>query len=269
MSGADGAGRVSPWPEVLAFARHAEAIGLDSVWVCDHLVSNPPDRPTEGIHEGWTILSALAASTTTLELGQLVMCASFRNPALLAKMAVSADAVSGGRLTLGVGAGWDTAEHEAFGYPADHLVGRFEEAIAIIRELLRGERVTFAGRYHRVSEAMLLPRPDREIPILVAGNGPRMLRATARHAAAWNTAWYRLPDEHLRSRLADLDAVLASEGRDPATLRRTVGVEVDARNAGDLAATLDACERLGFDDVIVQLVPPTARLLERVAEARC
>src|ERR671914_1782750 len=117
MSVSDGPGQVSSWPEILAFARHAEAIGLDSVWVCDHFLSNPPGEPVEGIHEGWTLLSALAASTRRVEVGSLVMCNSFRNPALLAKMAVTADAVSDGRLVLGLGAGWYDAEYVAFGYP--------------------------------------------------------------------------------------------------------------------------------------------------------
>jgi alkanesulfonate monooxygenase SsuD/methylene tetrahydromethanopterin reductase-like flavin-dependent oxidoreductase (luciferase family) len=188
MSLSDGTGRVPSWREVLAFTERAEALGLQSVWVCDHFISSPPGRPVEGIHEGWTILSALAASTSRVELGQLVMCASFRNPALLAKMAATADAVSGGRLILGLGAGSYDPEYEAFGYPTDHRVGRFEEALQIIGPLLRGESVAFAGRYHQVSDAMLLPPPDRPIPILVAAKGPRMLRLTARYADAWNTA---------------------------------------------------------------------------------
>jgi alkanesulfonate monooxygenase SsuD/methylene tetrahydromethanopterin reductase-like flavin-dependent oxidoreductase (luciferase family) len=125
MSVSDGPGRISSWPETLAFARHAESIGLDSVWVCDHFISSPPGGPVEGIHEGWTILSALAASTSRVEVGSLVMCNSFRNPALLAKMAVTADAVSDGRLVLGLGAGWYDAEYVAFGYATDHGVSRF------------------------------------------------------------------------------------------------------------------------------------------------
>jgi alkanesulfonate monooxygenase SsuD/methylene tetrahydromethanopterin reductase-like flavin-dependent oxidoreductase (luciferase family) len=208
MSLSDGSGRMPSWEDVRAFAAHAEDAGLDAVWVCDHFLSGGPGLPPEGIHEGWTILSALAASTSRVELGQLVMCVSFRNPALLAKMAVTADDVSGGRVLLGLGAGWYDPEYEAFGYPTDHRVGRLEEALQIICPLLRGEAVTFAGRYHDVHDGALLPSPARRIPVLVAGDGERMLRLTARYADAWNTAWFREPNDRLRDLLAKLDAAL-------------------------------------------------------------
>lgn len=280
----DGPGRLPTWPEIRAFATHAEAVGLDSVWVCDHFLSGTAGRPPEGIHEGWTILAALAGCTSRVELGQLVMCVSFRSPALLAKMAVTADHVSGGRLALGLGAGWYDPEYLAFGFPTDHRAARFGEALRVIRALLRGERLTFAGQYHDLRDAVLLPPPERPIPILVAGHGPRMLRLTARYADAWNTAWYGLPDERLRRRLADLDAALLAEDRDPATLRRTVGVEVYhpelapvapdepdtalvAGSAGELARALDALDRPGVDDVIVGLRPSTPPALDRLAGA--
>ena len=282
MSVSDGPGRISSWPEALAFATQAESIGFDSIWVCDHFLSNPPGEPVEGIHEGWTILSALAASTRRVEVGSLVMCNSFRNPALLAKMAVTADAVSDGRLVLGLGAGWYDAEYVAFGYPTDHRVDRFEEALQIITALLSGDSVTFSGRYYRVREAALLPPPQRPIPILVAGKGPRMLTLVARHADAWNTAWFGRPDDRLRRRLSDLEEALAAEGRDPTTLRRTVGMDVQdphaAASAGpddvpfrgsvsELAGALDEYSELGFDDVIVGLEPRTERSLHRLADA--
>jgi Luciferase-like monooxygenase len=216
-------------------------------------VRPPPD---DGIHEGWTILAALAASTHRVELGQLVTCTSFRHPALLAKMATTADTVSDGRLILGLGAGWYDPEYQAFGYPTDHRVSRFEEAIGIIGPLLRGERVTLAGSYSHVRDAVLRPPPDRPIPILVAAEGRRMLRLTARYADAWNTAWFGLPDQRLHRRLADLDAALEAEGRDPATLRHTVGMGArDPETSGpgegfggsvdELAWAIDAHEQLG------------------------
>jgi alkanesulfonate monooxygenase SsuD/methylene tetrahydromethanopterin reductase-like flavin-dependent oxidoreductase (luciferase family) len=272
MSVSDGPGRIPTWPEVRAYAEHAEGAGVSSLWVCDHLVSSPPGRPVEGIHEAWTILSALAASTSRVELGQLVMCAAFRSPALLTKMAVTADAVSGGRLILGLGAGWDDAEFRAYGYPTDNRVSRFEEALEIVAPLLRGATVTFSGRYQRVSDAVLLPPAARTIPIVVAASRPRMLRLTAHHADAWNTAWYGRPNDRLRRRLADLDAALDAEGRDPATLRRTVGVRLEdhdaaARTADELARVLDDYDALGFDDVILGLEPMSQRSLDSLAEA--
>jgi alkanesulfonate monooxygenase SsuD/methylene tetrahydromethanopterin reductase-like flavin-dependent oxidoreductase (luciferase family) len=228
-------------------------------------------------------MAALAASTRRIELGHLVTCVSFRNPALLAKMAATTDMVSGGRLVLGVGAGWHDPEYRAFGYPTDHRVGRLEEALRIIGPLVRGESVTLDGRYHQVKDAVLLPPPDRRIPILVAAKGPRMLRLTARHADAWNTAWFGVPDDRLRQRIADMDAALEAEGRDPATLRRTVGMYVkdpdatepdedkdeDAAFEGsvdELARAIDGYEGLGFDDLVVALEPMTERSLDRLAE---
>jgi alkanesulfonate monooxygenase SsuD/methylene tetrahydromethanopterin reductase-like flavin-dependent oxidoreductase (luciferase family) len=282
MSQSDGPGRIPTWAEVRAFAAHAEAIGVDSLWVCDHLISGPPGQPPEGIHEGWTILTALAASTKCVELGQLVMCSALRNPGLSAKMAVTADAVSGGRFILGLGAGWYDPEYKAFGYPTDHRVSRFEEALLIMTPLLRGDRVSFDGRFHKVRNAVLLPAADRPIPILIAAKAPRMLRLTARYADAWNTAWYGLPDDRLRERLADFDAALAAEHRDPTSVRRTVGVEVvdlavaDADDRTDtaipssveaLVEAVDAYEELAFDDLIIGLRPPTMRSLDQLATA--
>ena len=269
MSLSDGSGRMPSWADVRAFGAHAEDVGLDSVWVCDHFISGGPGLQPEGIHEGWTILSALAASTRRVELGQLVTCVSFRNPALLAKMAVTADDVSGGRVLLGLGAGWYDPEYEAFGYPTDHRVGRLEEALQIITPLLQGETVTFAGRYHDVHEGTLLPAPDRKIPLLVAGDGERMLRLTARYADAWNTAWFRAPNDRLRELLGKLDAALDAVQRDPQTMRRTVGMDADAaRSADDLRRALAAFAELDFDDVIVGLEPRTKQSLDRLAEAR-
>lgn len=269
------------WEGVRRFAQRAEELGFDALWVCDHLLSDPGDRPVEGIHEAWTILSALSAATASIDLGQLVMCMAFRHPGLLAKMAVTADAVSGGRILLGVGSGWYDAEHEAFGFPIDHRVSRFEEAVRILDGLLNGETVSFRGRFYRVDEARLLPQPQRRIPLLIAGNGARMLRITARHADAWNTAWYGMPDERLRAQLDALDAAVIAEGRDPATIRRTVGVRIEDPEVGvqqdpdafhgssaEVVRLLAAYNQIGIDDLIVGLTPMSIEALERLAAAR-
>jgi probable F420-dependent oxidoreductase len=267
ISTSDGPGRPPTWPEMRDIAVHAEAIGLDSAWVCDHFLSGPPGHPPEGIHEAWTVQSALAAVTTRIELGQMVMCVSFRSPALQAKMAVTADLISGGRITLGVGAGWYEPEYRALGLPFDHRVSRFDEALQIMVPLLRGERVTVAGRYHRADDAVLLPPPDRRVPVLIAGTGPRMLRLTARHADAWNTAWYSDPDERLDKQLAEMRTALEAEGRDPATLRRTAGMNCELTDPDALARRLDAYDKVGVDDVIVGFEPITAEKLDLLARA--
>lgn len=258
-------------PALLDLALRAEATSMDSVWVCDHFFANVPGEPREGIHEAWTILSALAARTSRVELGSLVMCASYRSPGMLAKMAATADAVSGGRVTLGIGAGWNEEEYRAFGYPFDRRVERFEEVLQILGPLLRGERVTFTGRDHAVDGAELLPL-DRRVPLLVAGEGPRMLRLTARHAEAWNTGWYGMPDDRLRRQLDAMDRALDAEGRDRSSLRWTVGVSVDDPDGGpsvsldDLPRAVEAHAALGVDDVLLGGAWATERSLDRVAQ---
>jgi alkanesulfonate monooxygenase SsuD/methylene tetrahydromethanopterin reductase-like flavin-dependent oxidoreductase (luciferase family) len=263
-------------PPAIAVAEQAEAMGLDSVWAYDHFFANMPDEPPRiPVHEAWTIVSAVAARTSRVEIGQVVMCTAYRPPGLLAKMAQTADAVSGGRITLGIGAGWHFEEYRAFGYPFDHRVDRFEETIQIIAPLVRGKTVSLDGTYHHADGAELIPFA-RRIPILVAAFGPRMLELTARYADAWNTAWYGMPDDKLRKALSDMDAAIEAEGRDPTSLRRTVGI--DARepetNEGeggvmieDLPRVFEAYEALGVDDVILGFDGPTERTVERVARA--
>ena len=225
LDDADTPGTVGTWPEIRAVALAAEQAGFDSVWGYDHLLFRDEDGET-GIHEVWTILSALAAATTTLRLGILVVCTGFRNAALLAKMAGTLDHVSDGRFILGLGCGWHDPEFEAFGYPTDHKVSRFEEALTVIHGLIRGERVTFDGRWVQVRDAVLAPPARADLPILIAAKGPRMLDLTARYADAWNEAWFGLPDERWEGLNRDLGAALQKVGRDPSTLQRTVGVNV-------------------------------------------
>jgi alkanesulfonate monooxygenase SsuD/methylene tetrahydromethanopterin reductase-like flavin-dependent oxidoreductase (luciferase family) len=262
---------VPEWGEILAFAQRAEAVGVDSLWVADHMYSNVPGTEPRGVHEAWSLLTALAVATEKVELGQLVMCASFRPPAVLAKMAITTDQISGGRLTLGLGAGWHDQEYRAFGFPLDHRVSRFDEALQVIVPLLRGETVSFKGRYFEVDEGVLLPKADRRIPILIAGNKPRMLGLTARYADAWNTAWFWEPNQKLHDRLAAFDSALAAEGRECSAVRRTVGIEV--READQPSATkrlvdlFASYEGLPIDDLLLVLLPMTVASLDRLGEA--
>ena len=269
------------WPAIRNFAVQAEALGLDSVWVFDHLLFRD-EEGTDGILESWSVLAALAATTPRVELGTLVMATPFRNPAVLAKMAATTDTVSGGRLILGLGAGWHRPEFEAFGVEFEHRVSQFEDALRIIVPLLRGETVTHDGRWARADQGVLLPPPNRSIPVLVASRGPRMLRLTAELADAWNTAWHGHPDGTFRKRMSDLDAALSVVGRDPTTISRTSGIivrnpdEREAENSPptafggpieELAAILDEHAAAGIEHAIVWLEPKTPASLERLAEA--
>jgi alkanesulfonate monooxygenase SsuD/methylene tetrahydromethanopterin reductase-like flavin-dependent oxidoreductase (luciferase family) len=273
-------GHTPSFAETLAYARAAEVSGLDSIWVFDHLLFRFPDRGESGLHEAWTTLAALASIVPRVELGALVMCSSFRNPGLLAKMAATLDAASGGRVLLGLGSGWHDPEYEAFGYPTDHRVGRFAEDLEVTARLLRGERVTFEGRWRRFDDAVLRPPPARPVPVLVAARRERMLDLTARWADAWNTAWFGAVDDRLRSHLAALDAACVAVGRDPATIRRTVGIRLHepgtgsddptglAADASALAGLFDDLAAVGIDDAIVWSIAKSAAAVDRIAEAR-
>src|SRR5258708_18136509 len=145
--------------ECFGVARTAEGVGFDSLWLGDHLLYDLPGGGTRGPWEAWTALAALAAATERVELGPLVASASFHAPAMLAKQAATVDAISGGRLILGLGAGWYEREYRAFGFPYDHRVSRFEEAFTIIRGLLRGGRADFDGAWYRAQDCVLHPGP--------------------------------------------------------------------------------------------------------------
>jgi probable F420-dependent oxidoreductase len=216
------------YAETRAFALQAEVAGFDSIWVYDHLLFRFPGKPTAGVWEAWTILAALAEATSRVELGTIVLCTPFRNPAVLAKMAATLEEVSAGRLILGLGAGWHRPEFEAFGIRFDHKVDRLEEALQIIVPLLRTGYVSFEGAHYRAIDCAIVPRGPRPNgpPIVIGAARPRMLRLTARYADGWNTAWYGEAGALAAPRAA-LEAACAEEGRDPATLAVTVGVSVD------------------------------------------
>ena len=261
----DGVTGSSPtWPDVRAVAQAAEDSGLDSAWIADHLLAQTPDGTVHGMQDAWTLLTAVATVTSRLELGPLVLCSSFRDPSVIAKMAVTFDEVSGGRLVLGLGAGWHDPEYEAFGFPTDHRVSRFTEALEVIVRLLRREEVSFEGRYFQLSEARLLPPPTRAIPVLVAGRRPRMLGLTARWADAWNTAWYAEPNDKLRSELEEFERALADVGRSGADIERTLGIIVGEDPADRIAQRLETWANLGFGHVIAEVAPLVPESVERL-----
>lgn len=224
----DALGRPLAWEELRAMAVAADEGGLDSVWGADHLLFRD-EGETSGIHECWTLLTAVAGVTSRVEIGPLVLALPFRNPALVAKMAAELDIVSEGRLILGVGCGWHEPEFDAFDYPFDHRVSRFDEALQVLVPLLRAGHVSFEGRYHR-ADADLIPRGPRlnGPPILIAGKQPRMMQLVARYADQWNAAWYGPPADatELAGRIARQRAACEAEGRDPSTLTLTAGILV-------------------------------------------
>lgn len=238
-------GQTSSYHEIRSLALQAEDAGFDSLWIIDHLLFRFPDKPTAGVWEGWTLLTALAEATDRVELGTLVLCTAFRNPALLAKMAATVEEISGGRLILGLGAGWHEPEFDAFGLPFDHRVDRFEEALQIIIPLLRTGQVDFRGRYYQAPNCELRPRGPRPDgpPILVGAGRPRMLQLTARYADSWNTCWLGQPAA-LAERRANLEAACGAVGRDPQTLAETVGVSLTYAAPGETTPTIDPAKSL-------------------------
>ena len=272
------------WGDLLDAARRAEVVGFDSVWIPDHLQIRDDDGERLGVWEGWSLLAAVAAATERVEVGALVACSAFRNPALLAKMADTVDEISGGRLILGLGAGWHEPEFRAFGYPFDHRVSRFAEALAIIAGLLRHGQLDFEGTYYQVRDCELRPRGPRlqGPPILVGAEGPRMLRLAAQHADAWGRDFNRVNPDVVPYSMEDLaawgprvDMACTDVGRDPTTLERTAAVFVDLPGATGregwnalagspevLAEGLRAYAGAGFSHVQLWLEPSTLAGIE-------
>jgi alkanesulfonate monooxygenase SsuD/methylene tetrahydromethanopterin reductase-like flavin-dependent oxidoreductase (luciferase family) len=222
--------RVVRWAELREMALVAERIGLDSIWVGDHLLYRDDGKPARGPWEAWSTLAALAAVTERVELGPLVASTSFHNPAMLAKKAATIDEISGGRLILGLGAGWNRADYDAYGFPYDHRVSRFEEAFTIIRELLATGRCDFHGTYYAVDRGELQPRGPRAggPPLLIGSTGERMLAITLPHVAAWN-AWGPSFGNSLDAYLPlrqQVDDACHKAGRDPAEVERTLALVV-------------------------------------------
>ncbi|MDH3302768.1 MAG: LLM class flavin-dependent oxidoreductase [Acidimicrobiia bacterium] len=216
-----------PFPELIAMAQAAEAVGFDSIWYGDHLIYDLDVGP-RGPWEAWTTLSALAAATTRIELGPLVASTSFHAPAMLAKMAATVDAVSRGRLIVGLGAGWNRREYDAFGFAYDRRVSQFEEAFTIIRTLLRDGEIDFDGEFYRAERCVLHPRSPRPggPPLMVGSIGERMLGITLPHVDAWNMWWsqYGNTAEGFAAEKARVDESIVASGRPVGDVAATAAV---------------------------------------------
>jgi probable F420-dependent oxidoreductase len=255
------------WPTLRQRAQLVERLGYESLWLDDHFWF--PTRPDESHLDVLTALSALGVATQRLILGPLVLCQSYRSPALLAKMAVTLAQVSGERLTLGLGAGWMEEEYRAYGYAFPSPRERHEqlaETVEIVRRMWRERRATYAGEHYRVSDAPQLPKP-RRLPLILGGASDRLLRLAARHADGWNSpnpAW-----RDLGAKRARLRRLCAEVGRDPETVEVSEQVMVAlVRREADVATAREriARELVGFVklDGDVHLGTP-----ELVADALC
>lgn len=277
--------RPVPFQEYRDIASAAEIVGFDSLWMGDHLLYRGDGRPERGPLEAWTVLAGLAATTTRVTLGPLVTCTAFRPAWLLAKIAATVDEMSGQRLVLGIGAGWNEQEFEAFGIPFDHRVSRFEESLHALLKLLAGERVSVEGRFVQLRDAVLDPRPARRPPLMVGSMGKRMLEVALPHVDAWN-AWYEdygnSPDgfgELSRSITASARKV----GREPSQIKRSACVLVEVedgaaeRNASPsapalkgsvegMAAALRALAEAGADEAILVVNPITERSVRSLGD---
>lgn len=216
------------WPEYAKMARIGEEIGLDSLWVGDHLMyryADPAIAP-RGPFESWATLSALAAVTNHVQLGHLVASALFHTPPMIAKMAATVDQISNGRFVLGLGAGWHEPEYKGFGIPFDRRFSHFAEAYQVIRELFKTGESSLDGRFYQIEDALLFPKPVHPggPPIMIGSHGQKMLELTLPTADWWN-AWsadYGGTFEGLEKLLHRVDLICEQVGRDPATLVKTV-----------------------------------------------
>jgi alkanesulfonate monooxygenase SsuD/methylene tetrahydromethanopterin reductase-like flavin-dependent oxidoreductase (luciferase family) len=224
-----------PFPELLAMAKTAEAVGFDSLWLGDHLLYDLPTGP-KGPWEVWTSLAAIAAVTDRILLGPLVASTSFHAPAMLAKQAATVDAISNGRLILGLGAGWNEREYTAYGFAFDNRISRFEEAFTIIRTLLAEGSIDFTGKYYRSENCVLHPRSATPggPPLMVGSAKPRMLSITGPYVHMWNVWWtdHGNSPQTFATLKAEVDERLALAGREPGAVQATCAIMVQLDGGG-------------------------------------
>lgn len=271
--------RFSFWPQptqpfdvVRSLAEHVERTDWDGVWLADHFMPNAEDT-SQPWPEAWTTMGALAASVPRIRLGTLVTGNTYRHPAILAKMASTVDHISGGRLVLGIGSGWQENEHQKYGIPFHTVAGRLrrlDEACEVIRRLFTEDSVTFDGKYYRLTDAPLVPKPVQDpLPLLIGGGGEKMtLKITAKHANEWNV-WGTV--DTLTHKMSILDRHCEGLGRDPREIQRSAvallflsddeefirkmtergGQPVIAGNVNKIRDIIAAYKEAGVDELIV------------------
>jgi alkanesulfonate monooxygenase SsuD/methylene tetrahydromethanopterin reductase-like flavin-dependent oxidoreductase (luciferase family) len=278
-------GEKPTWDAIRAMVLRAEEVGFDTVWIPDELLWRPEEWPgPRGFWECVAMTGAVAAVTSRIEVGTWVLSALHRNPGLTAKAVETLDEVSGGRFLLGLGSGHAGQQGKMFGYPLDHTIGRYEEALQIIIPLLREGHAEFTGQYHAAVDLEQRPRGPRpgRIPIMLGAHKARTMGLAVRHADIWSAfATESSLPEAFEPMLQQLDAICAEQGRDPASLGRSVGVVVETTDdhgaeengmgvpisgsAEEIATTLRRFAEMGFTRVEVMLWENTMAGLEGLA----
>jgi F420-dependent oxidoreductase-like protein len=250
--------------------RIADDAGFDHVWVFDHLASIGTIGPDRSVYEGWALQAAIAQATTRVRIGCMVTGNTYRNPALLAKLAVTVDHLSGGRLEFGIGAAWAEIEHRMYGIEGlDHRVGRLRASLEIITSLWTKDRTTLDGTYYHFKDAIANPKPIQKPhpPIWIGAGGPQMMAVVVRFADVWNSSGGSTPEEAAdKSKM--LDAACEEAGRDPATIRRSVQQSWDGRDRAQLLDLVGRYYERGFSEQVIYVPgPDQARVAEAAAEA--
>lgn len=280
----DAGGHPPRFADVLALTKEVEQVGLDAVWLPDHLLFRAPvvaEGEERGAWEAFTTAAALAQATNRIQIGLLVTCLGWRNPGIVARMTETIEEISGGRFILGVGAGWHRPEYDAYGMPFDHRASRFEDALVILNNLLKTGRSTHSGRFFQSADAISQPRGPRSglggPPVLVGSTGDRMLRLTAQYADGWNTAWHKSADQSV----ADIEALRAAcveVGRDPASVVMTAGGEIAPTGVftdgldplrgsqHEIVAELARFRDLGFRHCVASIDPVTTDIIRELGE---
>ncbi len=249
--------------------RVAEEAGFDHLWDFDHLASIGPNGPDKPIYEGWALQAAMAEATSRVRIGCLVTGNTYRHPVVLAKLAVTVDHLSGGRLELGIGAAWAEIEHQMYGIEGlDHRVGRLSESLQIIKSLFTQERTDFDGRYYQLKDAIANPKPLQKPypPIWIGAQGETTLRLTARHADVWNISGG--DPAFVKDLIAKFDETCVTVGRDPAEVRRSLQYGWDGKDRQELLDLSGRLLELGVTEQVIYLRGDQPdRVAEKVAEA--
>ncbi|HRA46855.1 MAG TPA: LLM class flavin-dependent oxidoreductase [Thermomicrobiales bacterium] len=274
--------RIAPWQEIATLCRTAEEVGFDSIWIPDHLIYRYENEGATGPWECWSLLSAVAAITSRVEIGPLVLCTNFRNPAMIAKMAATVDEISNGRLILGLGAGWHEPEYLAYGFDFGNRFGRFREAFTIIRTLLTEHTIDFVGKYFTLHDCELVPLGPRAAgpPLMIGSRGAKILHDTLPYVDYWN-GWFAWTGNTAAGYLPlrdEIDTAARECGREPAEVVRTMAIllsfpgstyPVDPRatliqgEPEQLAEAVLDLHALGVDHIQVVLQPNGPAEVER------